>query len=118
MSGSSSLSAAKRRRNNVPVNPSSKIVQEVPKKIPHPLDILKYHELRIRSLEGQLKASMEKQAGMESLMSMYKNELSSLSSKVNKVSVDKPTISTFSNLQINDDPIIEENVDSGSDGSD
>lgn len=57
MSANSSLSAAKRRRGGTQLDPPSKsnmVGNDVkpPPRMPHPLDILKSHELRIRELEG------------------------------------------------------------------
>lgn len=118
MSGSSSLSAAKRRRGNVPVNPpqdAKGITPAVTRKMPNPLDILKDHELRIRSLESHVN---DKLVTLESNMSSFKKELIDLKSQLNHTDniKKKPNVSftsntlepTFSNIKIK--PSIKEDI--------
>lgn len=123
MSGSSSLSAAKRRRGNVPVNPSQDakgITPAVTRKMPNPLDILKDHEIRIRNLETHVKDNNDKHVTLESNMSSFKKELLDLKSQLNHTDSikKKPNVSftsntiepTFSNLKIKPNSSIKEDI--------
>lgn len=104
MSGASALSAAKRRRGNIPVTPNPnpnnntrpQTTKSIPQQMPHPLDILKDHEIRIRKLE--------------SLMNDHINRIALLESKDNDKKKPKQTVSfstnniepTFSNLKLDE----------------
>lgn len=70
MSANSSLSAAKRRRGGTQPNPPSQsnmVGNELkpPLKMPHPLHILKSHELRIRELEALVDVHKQTLADLE-----------------------------------------------------
>lgn len=72
MSGASALSAAKRRRGNVPVNPppnpdNNATAQKAnsAQPMPHPLVILKDHEIRIRKLESMLMDNINRITALE-----------------------------------------------------
>jgi hypothetical protein len=102
MSGNSSLSAAKRRRGgSQPVQTSDSgkgpNVQQSkpPPKIPHPLEILKDHELRIRYLETGVKELTQKltiaETSNASLSAQNKNilkQLQIIKSNINKSKLD------------------------------
>lgn len=80
MSANSSLSAAKRRRGGTQLAtpPQSNMGSNEPKppqKIPHPLDILKNHELRIRDLEKtNISLARQNEAILKQLKSIKKQE--------------------------------------------
>lgn len=88
MSANSSLSAAKRRRGGsqsvqTPESGKKSNVQQgnPTPKIPHPLDILKDHELRIRSLETIIKELTQKLTIAETDNTSFNTKLVSLNAE-------------------------------------
>lgn len=101
MSGASALSAAKRRRGNIPVNPNpNKNANVQPTKstpqMPHPLVILKDHEIRIRKLESLLNEHSDRNALQENKDNDKKKTKQTVSFSTNNI---EPT---FSNLKLDE----------------
>lgn len=86
MSANSSLSAAKRRRGGTQLNPPvppniNGNELKPPGKMPHPLDILKNHELRIRELETIMNENKQKLADLEKTNVSFRTEILSLATQ-------------------------------------